>query len=154
MQRCMSGLVQSSVLYPGMHQHRHTSAAHCCASGPLFIYRIANTSIRRPDACQACSLHEFRCLRHLADASQTERVVLGCMQLYKHLKSKGFSEGLQLWLGSSLVNRKSGGLEWTFNIEGAADMYDDYQVQEFWDVVSSPPAGLQLNLVRAERSDR
>ncbi len=77
-----------------------------------------------------------------------------CLQLYKHLKSKGFSEGLQLWLGSSLVTRQGGGLEWTFNIEGAADMYDDYQVQEFWDITSSPPENVQLHLVRAEQSDR
>ena len=76
------------------------------------------------------------------------------MQLYKHLQSKGFSEPLQLWLGSSLVNSKSGGLDWTFNIEGAAAMYEDYQAQEFWDVVAAPPAGVQLNIVRAENSDR
>ncbi|KAK9837956.1 hypothetical protein WJX74_008474 [Apatococcus lobatus] len=73
--------------------------------------------------------------------------------LYDHLKSQGFSEGLQLWLGSSLVSRERG-LEWTFNIEGAADMYEDYQSQEFWDVVSSPPEPVKLHLVRAANSDR
>lgn len=76
------------------------------------------------------------------------------LQLYSHLSSKGFSQGLQFWLGSSLVSSKDGGLDWTFNIEGAADMYSDYQVQEFWDVVSSPPEPVNLHIVRAEKSDR
>ena len=76
------------------------------------------------------------------------------LQLYNHLESQGFSEGLQLWLGSSLISSQDGGYEWTFNIEGAAEMYEDYQEQELWDVVALPPDVTTLHLVRAANSDR
>lgn len=49
-------------------------------------------------------------------------------QLYSQLSGQGFSEGLQQWLGSNLVSVRDEAsdkpkLTWTFNLEGAYDMY-------------------------------
>jgi pimeloyl-ACP methyl ester carboxylesterase len=48
--------------------------------------------------------------------------------LYEHLGARGLSTALQQWLGSSLTpdGQQQGGLVWTFNVEGAAQMFDDY----------------------------
>lgn len=39
--------------------------------------------------------------------------------------------GLQQWLGSSLVPDGHGRFVWTFNVEGAAAMFDDYLTQDY-----------------------
>ena len=40
--------------------------------------------------------------------------------LYTHMKGKGYSEGLRLWMGSNLVPDGQGKYKWGFNIEGAS----------------------------------
>jgi len=76
--------------------------------------------------------------------------------LYAQLQPQGFSEALQLWMGSSLVpvaGDKAQGLAWAFDAHGAAEMYASYQAACYWDLLRRPPAGT-VNVVRAERSDR
>ena len=73
--------------------------------------------------------------------------------LYKHLEERGFSSGFRQWMGSNLVADK-GQFSWTFDIKCAKELYQSYQDNEYWDLVQSPPAGVQLNIVRAAQSDR
>ena len=73
--------------------------------------------------------------------------------LYKHLEEQGFSPGFRQWMGSNL-RAENGQFSWTFNIKCAKSLYQSYQDRDYWDLVESPPKGLQINLVRAADSDR
>lgn len=74
--------------------------------------------------------------------------------LYKYMGDKGYSTGLQLWMGSNLVPDGQGKLRWGFDIDGAIGMYESYKVNSYWDVLAKPPKGTTLNIVRAAKSDR
>ena len=74
--------------------------------------------------------------------------------LYKYMGDKGYSKGLQLWMGSNLVPDRHGKLRWGFDIDGAIGMYESYKVNSYWDVLAKPPKGTTLNIVRAAESDR
>lgn len=74
--------------------------------------------------------------------------------LYAYLSSRGFSMSLTHWLGSNLVGRSAEGpFDWAFNIEGAEQMYKSYKELDCWPILHSPPLGVVINVVRAERSD-
>jgi len=46
-------------------------------------------------------------------------------------RKRGLSEELALWLGSNLVPDARGRLVWSFNVQGAAAMYQSYRCEEF-----------------------
>lgn len=71
------------------------------------------------------------------------------------LGEHGFSEALRLWLGSNLMTIPGGGgLTWTFNLDGARQMYEDYKATEFWQLMGDVPPCVALHIVRAANSDR
>lgn len=57
------------------------------------------------------------------------------------------------WMGSNLKPHK-GKYTWTFDINCAKQLYQSYQESQYWKLVEAPPEGVQLNIVRAENSDR
>ncbi|KAG8501153.1 hypothetical protein CXB51_003232 [Gossypium anomalum] len=62
-----------------------------------------------------------------------------------HMLELGFSKSLSEWIGTNL--KKAGGEEtWAFNLEGAELSY--------WSLLEHPPKGLEISIVRAEKSDR
>ena len=76
--------------------------------------------------------------------------------LYDYLSERGYTSGLQHWLGSNLLPLKNGakGYRWAFDITGAAALFYSYQRNDLWNVVSRPPKGVELHIVRAANSDR
>lgn len=58
-----------------------------------------------------------------------------------YAQALGFSEGLRLWLGSNLASdRAAGGLTWTFQLDGARHLYEDYKATGA--PLASPPEEL------------
>lgn len=47
-----------------------------------------------------------------------------------------------------------GGLAWTFDAPGAHDLYRSYCSTDLWRACEQPPAGAEVHLVRALKSDR
>ncbi|KAG2426719.1 hypothetical protein HYH02_014759 [Chlamydomonas schloesseri] len=47
---------------------------------------------------------------------------------------------------------EGGGVSWTFDLNGVAELYRSYLDTQLWDVIERPPQGLQLDFVKAERS--
>ncbi|CAG9462176.1 unnamed protein product [Pedinophyceae sp. YPF-701] len=43
-------------------------------------------------------------------------------------------------------------LLWSFDLDGISEMYRSYEEEDLWDLVKTPPQGLSLHFVRAERS--
>lgn len=76
--------------------------------------------------------------------------------LVEHLVKKGFSKSLADWLGTNLrrVEASSEKMTWVFDVEGIYDMYLSYKQTNYWPFLESPPKGLDIGLVRAEKSDR
>ncbi|KAF6165870.1 hypothetical protein GIB67_012767 [Kingdonia uniflora] len=65
----------------------------------------------------------------------------------------GFSKSLSEWIGTNL--KKSGDHEtWAFDIQGANEMFESYREESYWSLLEDPPNGLQIEIVRAENSDR
>lgn len=65
----------------------------------------------------------------------------------------GFSRSLSEWIGSNLES--SGEQQtWSFNLEGAIQMFNSYRETSYWPLLERPPKGMEIAIVRAERSDR
>lgn len=73
-------------------------------------------------------------------------------QLVDSLTGAGFTtEGAQ-WMATNLKARPDGQLDWTFDIEGIAEMYVSYEHTDLWPMLESQPQGLAVDFVRAEHS--
>lgn len=73
--------------------------------------------------------------------------------LVDHMIEHGFSKSLSEWIGSNL--KKSGdGVIWTFNLQAAIDMFSSYRETSYWNLLEQPPKGMEIVVVRAEKSDR
>lgn len=54
--------------------------------------------------------------------------------------------------GAALGAPGGGSLEWTFELEGIAEMYRSYEDTDLWPMVESVPEGVRIEFLRAERS--
>lgn len=73
--------------------------------------------------------------------------------LVNHMIELGFSRSLSEWIGSNL--KKSGDQEtWAFNLDGAVQMFNSYRETSYWSLLEQPPKGMEIAIVRAEKSDR
>ncbi|CAK9323025.1 unnamed protein product [Citrullus colocynthis] len=73
--------------------------------------------------------------------------------LVNHMIELGFSKSLSEWIGSNL--KKSGDHEtWTFNLEGAIQMFNSFRETSYWSLLDHPPKDTQIAIVRAANSDR
>ncbi|XAR64716.1 Protein phosphatase methylesterase-1 [Bertholletia excelsa] len=73
--------------------------------------------------------------------------------LVDHMIKLGFSKSFSDWLGSNL--KTSGEHQtWAFNLEGAIQMFNSYRETDYWPLLEHPPKNMEINIVRAERSDR
>eukprot|EP01024_Parvocaulis_polyphysoides_P023736 TRINITY_DN218_c1_g1_i5.p2 TRINITY_DN218_c1_g1~~TRINITY_DN218_c1_g1_i5.p2 ORF type:complete len:174 (-),score=20.31 TRINITY_DN218_c1_g1_i5:272-793(-) len=72
------------------------------------------------------------------------------------LQSRGFSEQISQWCTTNLrdfsVYGSGGGFVWNMDLAGIADLWRSYEQTDLWDVLASPPQGLDLQFVRAERN--
>lgn len=73
--------------------------------------------------------------------------------LVNHMMELGFSKSLSEWIGTNL--KKSGEREtWAFNLDGAVQMFNSYREMSYWPLLEHPPQGMEIAIVRAEKSDR
>ncbi|KAJ3677943.1 hypothetical protein LUZ60_001746 [Juncus effusus] len=71
----------------------------------------------------------------------------------EHMINLGFSKGLSQWIGSNL--QKSGeNLTWSFDLNAAIEMFNSYRETNYWSLLENPPKQMEINIVRAENSDR
>jgi len=68
------------------------------------------------------------------------------------LTDAGFSTAGAQWMTTNLQNDARGGLSWTFDIDGIAQMYASYEETDLWPLVEDPPLGARIDFIRAERS--
>ncbi|EFN53217.1 hypothetical protein CHLNCDRAFT_137091 [Chlorella variabilis] len=109
----------------------------------------------RPNSLHGAPDAATREVQHVLSTVQSIQLPLASRDaLHQQLKERGLSTGLQQWLGSSLVPDGHGRFVWTFNVEGAAAMFDDYLTQDYSALLKSPPRGVTLHILRAMRSDR
>eukprot|EP00898_Chlorokybus_atmophyticus_P005660 jgi/Chlat1/6095/Chrsp40S05673 len=78
--------------------------------------------------------------------------------LVDQMTAKGFSKMLVDWMASNLMRKHPDAAEplvWTFNLEGASDMYASYRREDYVKFLEEGvPQDTAVNIVRAERSDR
>lgn len=73
--------------------------------------------------------------------------------LVNHMMELGFSKSLSEWISTNL--KKSGEREtWAFNLDGAVQMFNSYREMSYWPLLEHPPQGMEIAIVRAEKSDR
>eukprot|EP00850_Spirogloea_muscicola_P022821 SM000313S11971 [mRNA] locus=s313:36518:37821:- [translate_table: standard] len=74
------------------------------------------------------------------------------------LQREGFSQAVAQWMTTNLreeepVNGSSRpSLCWTFDIQGIAEMYQSYELDNLWSIVENIPEGVHIDFLRAERS--
>ena len=69
------------------------------------------------------------------------------------LMEQGASEMISQWMTTNL-SRTPEGFVWRFNLDGIAEMLNDYFIQDLWHVLEFPNSQTSTHLVRALRSDR
>ena len=79
---------------------------------------------------------------------------------------KGMTPAVAAWLCSQLVPKSEPGsgsgsgsgsnnlLTWQFDPQGAADLFESYQLLDAWPLLRCPPPGMAINVVVGGRSDR
>lgn len=73
--------------------------------------------------------------------------------LVSHLMGLGYSKALSDWIGTNL--KKDGDHEtWIFDLQNAKEMFDSYCEKSYWNLLENPPKGMEIVIVRAEKSDR
>lgn len=73
--------------------------------------------------------------------------------LVSHLMGLGYSKSLSDWIGTNL--KKDGDHEtWIFDLQNAKEMFDSYCEKSYWNLLENPPKGMEIVIVRAEKSDR
>lgn len=65
----------------------------------------------------------------------------------------GFDASLASWMTTNL-RPVEGGFAWTFDPAAAREMIESYAACDLWPFVESPPAGLDVHVVRGGASDR
>ena len=94
--------------------------------------------------------HVLKAVRPLYDAPVPSR-----KWLHETLSAQGFSEAFIGWLGSSLERDPANkAFYWNFDLDGVAEMFRSYCDSDYLADLAAPPAGTEVNLVVAERSDR
>lgn len=73
--------------------------------------------------------------------------------LVDHMLELGFSRSLSEWIGSNLKTT-GGEVSWGFNLDGAVQMFESYREMDYWSLLEHPPKGMEIGVVRAEKSDR
>jgi len=81
-----------------------------------------------------------------------DRPIESRRSLVESLTGAGFTvEGAQ-WMTTNLRADGNGKFDWTFDLDGIAEMYASYEACDLWPMVETQPAGLSLDFVQAERS--
>ncbi|XP_006826200.3 protein ABHD11, partial [Amborella trichopoda] len=76
--------------------------------------------------------------------------------LVDHMVKLGFSKAISEWIGTNLKKAGSSGeqMVWSFDLNGAVEMFNSYWKESYWPLLENPPQGLEIKVVRAEKSDR
>eukprot|EP00959_Pyramimonas_sp_CCMP1952_P241079 5038210-Pyramimonas_sp.AAC.4 len=93
--------------------------------------------------------HPRDMIQHLNDVPK-ERACR--KQLKTCLSEKGLSDGMASWMSTLAKAHPDGPLTFNINLDGVTKLYDDYELVDTWGVVQSPPKGVDISFVRAERS--
>ena len=77
-------------------------------------------------------------------------------QLVEEVERRGHGgKVFQQWLASNLRLKRPGEYEWTFNVEGAKELFDSYLQSEYWDVLENPPGREgEIHVVKAMKGGR
>ncbi len=68
------------------------------------------------------------------------------------IRAHGFAPSVANWMVTNL-HRDRGRFRWRFDLTGVEELLEDFFEVDAWDVIEEPPAGLDIHLVHATRSD-
>lgn len=68
------------------------------------------------------------------------------------LEAEGFASPVAHWMGTNL-ELVDGEYVWRFSLTDMEALLDDFFRRDLWDVVETPPPGMDLHFVRASESD-
>ena len=68
------------------------------------------------------------------------------------LERHGYSTGIAQWMAMNL-EPAGGAYRWRLDLDGVEEMLRDYFRTDLWEVVESPPPGVEVHVVRATESD-
>ncbi|KAI8465191.1 MAG: Alpha/Beta hydrolase protein [Monoraphidium minutum] len=89
--------------------------------------------------------------RLIAALQRVRMPVAGRAELIDALTAEGFSLEVARWMTTNLRPSECGGLAWSFDLGGIAEMYSSYEESDLWGLLRSPPLGLKVDFVKATR---
>jgi esterase len=66
---------------------------------------------------------------------------------------RGFPQSIGQWMTTNL-RQTSAGYQWLFELDAIDEMLRSYLATDVWPVLEAPPPGVQITVIRAERSRR
>jgi esterase len=97
------------------------------------------------DAAEQSAVDVIRALR------QIELPLRSRKALVQRLGELGLSRPIALWMTTNLAPR-DGGYGWRFELDVVEEMLAGFLREDLWPVLEEPPAGLRVDVLRAERS--
>jgi esterase len=65
---------------------------------------------------------------------------------------RGYTRGVGQWLAMNLERSEQGRFRWRLDWNGVEEMLRDYFHTDVWDVIESPPEGVEIHIVKASDS--
>lgn len=76
-------------------------------------------------------------------------------QAVQALRGRGFSPAVARWMSTNLerTGEEGGGFRWRFDVEAIGALLESFFATDLWPVVTDPPPGVDVQVVKATRSD-
>jgi esterase len=108
------------------------------------LWVIDSTPEARPPTGSAWEMLEI--VRRLPSRFGTRDELIGA------LERAGVQRGVAQWLATNLEADGEGGYRWRFDLDAMESLLRDFFRTDAWAAVESPPAGVEVHLVRARES--
>jgi pimeloyl-ACP methyl ester carboxylesterase len=73
-------------------------------------------------------------------------------ELVAALTARGVERPVAQWMATNLEREAAGILRWRFDVDAIEALMRDFFRTDLWDVVESPPVGIEIHFIRATRS--
>lgn len=107
------------------------------------IWVVDSTPEPRPPSGQAWDM--LKILRRVPDTFESRSAAVGA------LEAEGVATPIARWISTNL-ERVDDGYRWRIELDAMEALLRDFFRTDLWDVVEAPPAGVELHVVKAERS--
>ncbi len=91
--------------------------------------------------------------RVIATLRQIPMPLIRRQDVVQEFRARGFPDSIGQWMTTNL-RQTADGYRWCFDLDAIDEMLVSYLATDVWPILESPPPGVRIDVVRAERSHR